>query len=61
MLLQMQGKPELAARIRDRALNLPAGVDGKTLAQAISAFGLSPPSGGGFGKGDQGSGGEKPQ
>lgn len=51
MLLQMQGKPELAARIRDRALNLPAGVDGKTLAQAISGFGLSPRSAGGFGKG----------
>ena len=45
LLLQMQGQPELAARIRDRALNLPAGVDGKTLAQAISGFGLSPRNG----------------
>jgi tetratricopeptide (TPR) repeat protein len=45
MLLQMQGKPELAARLRDRAMNLPTGIDGKTLAQAISGFGLS------FGKG----------
>jgi hypothetical protein len=41
----MQGKPELAARLRDRAMNLPTGIDGKTLAQAISGFGLS------FGKG----------
>jgi tetratricopeptide (TPR) repeat protein len=41
MLLQMQGNPELAARLRDRALNLPIGIDGKTLAQAISGFGLS--------------------
>ena len=41
MLLEMQGKPELAERIRNRVLNLPAGVDGKTLAQAITGLGIT--------------------
>lgn len=45
LLLQMQGNPALADRIRERALNLPVGVGGKTLAQAIAGFGLA------FGKG----------
>ncbi|MEO5586976.1 MAG: tetratricopeptide repeat protein [Novosphingobium sp.] len=46
MLLQMQGNPQLAERIRDRALSLPAGVNGKTLAQAIAGFGLTAGKGG---------------
>lgn len=41
LLLEMQGKPELAARIRDRAMELPAGIDGRTLAQAIAGLGLA--------------------
>lgn len=46
LLLQMQGNAAVAERIRDRALNLPVGVGGKTLAQAISGFGLSMRGGG---------------
>lgn len=41
ILLQMQGNPELASRIRERALNLPVGVNGKTLAQAIAGIGAT--------------------
>lgn len=41
MLLEMQGKPELAQRIRDRVMNLPAGVDGRTLAQSLAGLGLT--------------------
>ena len=41
LLLEMQGKPELAARVRDRAMELPAGIDGRTLAQAIAGLGLA--------------------
>jgi tetratricopeptide (TPR) repeat protein len=39
LLLEMDGKPEVAEKIRDRAMNLPIGVDGKTLAQAMLGLG----------------------
>ena len=35
LLLEMEGKPEFAAKIRTRAMNMPVGVEGKTLAQAM--------------------------
>lgn len=47
LLLEMDGKPELAAKIRERAMNMPMGLDGKTLAQAM--IGLAMNSGGGKG------------
>jgi tetratricopeptide (TPR) repeat protein len=37
MLLEHDGKPDLAERIREAAFNLPVGVGGKTLAQALTA------------------------
>ena len=37
MLLESDGKPELAERVREAAFNVPVGVGGKTLAQAIAA------------------------
>jgi tetratricopeptide (TPR) repeat protein len=47
LLLEMDGKPELAAKIRERAMNMPMGIDGKTLAQAMIGLGMN--SGGGKG------------
>jgi tetratricopeptide (TPR) repeat protein len=47
LLLEMDGKPELAAKIRERAMNMSVGIDGKTLAQAmigINASGGNAPS-----------------
>ncbi|MBS0253877.1 MAG: tetratricopeptide repeat protein [Proteobacteria bacterium] len=38
LLLEHDGKPELAARIREKAMTLPAGVNGKTLAQALAGL-----------------------
>jgi tetratricopeptide (TPR) repeat protein len=46
LLLEMDGKPELAAKIRDRAMNMPMSVDGKTLAQAMAGLGFSQNGGG---------------
>jgi tetratricopeptide (TPR) repeat protein len=46
LLLEFDGKPELAAKIRDRAMNMPMSVDGKTLAQAMIGLGMN----GGAGK-----------
>jgi tetratricopeptide (TPR) repeat protein len=46
LLLEMDGKPELAAKIRDRAMNMPMSVDGKTLAQAMAGLGFSHGAGG---------------
>ncbi|MBU6267874.1 MAG: hypothetical protein KGN34_10060 [Sphingomonadales bacterium] len=40
LLLEADGKPELAQRIVERAMAMPAGVDGKTLAQALTGIGL---------------------
>jgi tetratricopeptide (TPR) repeat protein len=34
-LLEIDGKPELASKIREHAMNIPIGIDGKTLAQAM--------------------------
>jgi tetratricopeptide (TPR) repeat protein len=45
LLLQTEGNTALAERIRERAFNLPIGVDGKTLAQAIAGFGMIPGGG----------------
>lgn len=36
MLLQHDGKPEMAERVREVAFNVPVGVGGKTLAQALA-------------------------
>lgn len=47
LLLEMDGKPEIAAKIRQRAMNMPMGIDGKTLAQAMIGLGMN--SGGGKG------------
>jgi tetratricopeptide (TPR) repeat protein len=47
LLLEMDGRPELAAKIRERAMNIPMGIDGKTLAQAMIGLGMN--SGGGKG------------
>jgi tetratricopeptide (TPR) repeat protein len=46
LLLEMDGKPELAAKIRDRAMSMPMSVDGKTLAQAMAGLGFSKNGGG---------------
>lgn len=37
MLLENDGKPDLAERVRATAFNVPVGVGGKTLAQALAA------------------------
>jgi tetratricopeptide (TPR) repeat protein len=37
MLLEHDGKPEMAERVRDAAFNVPVGVGGRTLAQALAA------------------------
>lgn len=37
MLLEQDGKPEVAERVRQAAFNVPVGVGGKTLAQALAA------------------------
>jgi tetratricopeptide (TPR) repeat protein len=37
MLLEQDGKPEMAARVREAAFNVPVGIGGKTLAQALAA------------------------
>lgn len=37
MLLEHDGKPEAAARVREAAFNVPVGIGGKTLAQALAA------------------------
>jgi tetratricopeptide (TPR) repeat protein len=42
LLLEMDGKPELAAKIRERAMNIPIGIDGKTLAQAMMGMSMNP-------------------
>jgi hypothetical protein len=36
MLLEHDGKPEMAERVREAAFNVPVGVGGKTLAQALA-------------------------
>ncbi len=41
LLLQIESKPEIAAKIIDRAMQMPIGVDGKTLAQSMIGLGLS--------------------
>jgi tetratricopeptide (TPR) repeat protein len=41
LLLEMDGKPELASKIRERAMNMPMGIDGKTLAQAMIGLGMN--------------------
>jgi tetratricopeptide (TPR) repeat protein len=40
LLLELDGRPDVAAKIRDRAMALPIGIDGKTLAQAMLSLGL---------------------
>ena len=40
LLLEMDGKPELAEKIRNRTMDLPIGLDGKTLAQAMIGLGM---------------------
>lgn len=42
LLLETDHKPELAQKIVERALHFPAGVEGKTLAQAMVGFGIAP-------------------
>lgn len=37
MLLEHDGKPEMAQRVREAAFNVPVGIGGKTLAQALAA------------------------
>lgn len=37
LLLEHDGKPELAERVREAAFNVPVGVGGKTLGQALAA------------------------
>lgn len=39
LLLDLEGRPELAQRIRERALALPIGIGGKTLVQALTGLG----------------------
>lgn len=41
LLLEMEGKPDLAQRIRERAMDLPIGVGGKTLVQAMTGLGMA--------------------
>ena len=41
LLLESQGKPELAQKIVERAMQLPIGVEGKTLAQALVGLGTA--------------------
>lgn len=41
MLLDGDGRPEAAERIRALALNAPVGMDGKTVLQALVGFGLA--------------------
>lgn len=41
LLLELDGKPELAANIRERAMNMPISIDGKTLAQAMIGLGMN--------------------
>ncbi len=45
LLLEADGNPALAGKIRERAMNMPVGVGGKTLAQAMMGLGLSPSGG----------------
>jgi tetratricopeptide (TPR) repeat protein len=45
LLLEAQGDADAARRIWDKAINLPAGADGKTLAQAMIGLGLNPARG----------------
>jgi tetratricopeptide (TPR) repeat protein len=42
LLLELEGKPEQAGKIRDRMLNLPVGLDGRTLAQSVIGIGMKP-------------------
>ena len=39
LLLERAGKPELAQRIRERAMTMPIGPNGLTIAQALAGFG----------------------
>ena len=50
LLLEFDGKPELAAKIRDRAMNMPISIDGKTLAQAMIGLGMNGSAGKASGK-----------
>lgn len=42
LLAEADGNTEAAQRLWEKAINLPAGVDGKTLAQAMVGLGLDP-------------------
>ena len=41
LLLESEGKPELAQKIVERAMQLPIGVEGKSLAQALVGLGTA--------------------
>jgi tetratricopeptide (TPR) repeat protein len=40
LLREAKGNPEMAQRLWEKALNMPTGVDGRTLAQAMTGLGL---------------------